>query len=107
MKDDLCGPASTPAGCPVCQARFRGSAQCSRCGANLSPLMLLAAHAYTMRQSARRALRQGDCASAQDSAKAAQRLHSTAEGNLLTIICNAAASALSEKPQKTIDHPIA
>jgi hypothetical protein len=62
--------------------------------------MLLAAHAYTLRQSARRALRQGDGATAQEFVKAAQRLHSTAEGSLLSIICNAAASPLCGKPQK-------
>jgi hypothetical protein len=32
--------------CQVCQARFRGTAEWSRCGAELTALMLLAAHAY-------------------------------------------------------------
>lgn len=42
--------------CPVCQARFRGSRICSRCGADLEPLMLLAVKAWQLRQASRRAL---------------------------------------------------
>jgi hypothetical protein len=95
MKDDLHRPAS----CPVCLARFRGSSQCSRCGADLTALMLLAAHAYVLRQAARQSLRQGDCRAALDSAQAAQRLHSTAEGSLLSVI-STAAIPLSGQPQK-------
>ena len=38
---------------PVCQARFRGTAEWSRCGAELTALMLLAAHVYVMRQATR------------------------------------------------------
>jgi hypothetical protein len=83
MKDDLRSPAC----CPVCRARFRGSSQCSRCGADLTPLMLLMTHAYVMRQAARQSLREGDWQAALDSARAAQRLHSTAEGSLLKVIC--------------------
>jgi len=73
---------STP-GCPVCQARFRGSSQCSRCGADLLPLMTLAAHAWRLREAARQALRQGDCSAALASARAAQQLQATEEGRLL------------------------
>jgi hypothetical protein len=54
--------------------------------------MLLAAHAYVMRQAARESLRQGDWQAALDSAQAAQRLHSTAEGSLLSVICTTAAN---------------
>jgi hypothetical protein len=90
MKDDLRGPAS----CPVCRARFRGSSSCSRCGADLTALMLLAAHAYVMRQAARQSLRKGDWQAALDSAQAAQRLHSTAEGDLLSSICVIATNVL-------------
>src|ERR1035437_240710 len=39
--------------CPVCQARFRGTAEWSRCGAELTALMLLAAHVYVLRQATR------------------------------------------------------
>jgi hypothetical protein len=91
MMDDLRSPAS----CPVCRARFRGSSQCSRCGAGLNALMLLAAHAYVMRQAARQSLRQGDCRAALASAQAGQRLHFTAEGRLLSVVCTAAVNLLS------------
>jgi hypothetical protein len=83
MKDDLRSQLC----CPVCRARFRGSSQCSRCGAGLAALMLLAAHAYVMRQAARKSLRQGDWQAALASAQAAQRLHSTADGRLLIVVC--------------------
>jgi hypothetical protein len=96
MKDDLGNPAS----CPVCRARFRGSAHCSRCGADLTVLMLLAAHAYVMRQAARQSLREGDWQAALDSAQAAQRLHSTAEGSLLCVICTTATNPLSGQSQR-------
>jgi len=96
MKDDLC----TPASCPVCRARFRGAPQCSRCGADLIPLMLLATHAYVLRQAARKSLRQGDFQAALDSAQAAQRLHSTAEGSLLSVICSTVANQLYGQPQR-------
>ena len=97
MKDDLRSPVS----CPVCRARFRGSSQCSRCGADLTALMLLAAHAYVMRQAARQSLRQGDWQAALDAAQAAQRLHSTAEGVLLCAVCTTTANPLSGQPQKS------
>ncbi len=96
MKDDLRSPPS----CPVCRARFRGSSQCSRCGADLTALMLLAAHAYALRRAARQLLRQGDCPAALASAQAAQRLHFTAEGSLLSVICTAAANSRSGQPQE-------
>lgn len=96
MKDDLHSPSC----CPVCQARFRGSLQCSRCGADLTALMLLAVHAYVLRQAARQALKQGDCQAALASTQAAQRLHSTAEGRLLSVISTAAAIPLSGPHQK-------
>ena len=73
--------------CPVCRARFRGVDTCSRCGADLTPLMLLAAHAYRLRQHARHLLRKGDCSKALASAENAQRLHFTPEGHLLHWLC--------------------
>jgi len=78
--------------CPVCRARFRGSVECSRCGADLIALMLLVAQAYQLRQTARRLLKQGNSRLAQASVQAAQRLHSTAEGRLLELICAATPS---------------
>ena len=50
--------------CPVCNARFRGTPSCSRCGADLRPLMSLAARAVALRNRARRALAAGDAARA-------------------------------------------
>jgi hypothetical protein len=93
MNDDSAGPVYTPPVCPVCQARFRGSAQCSRCGADLSALMLLAVHGYALRQAARQLLRQGDSGAALASAQEAQRLHATPQGNDLQWVCMAMANA--------------
>jgi hypothetical protein len=78
--------------CPVCKARFRGSAECSRCGADLTALMLLASQAYALREAARQALRSGDGRNALSSARAAQGLHATAEGNLLQSVCGVLAN---------------
>jgi hypothetical protein len=78
--------------CPVCRARFRGLVMCSRCGADLAVLMLLAAQAYRLRQTARHSLKQGNCQGALACVQAAQRLHPTAEGSLLEWICAAASS---------------
>jgi hypothetical protein len=52
--------AAVPLKCPVCAARFRGSAACTRCGTDLTPLMRIAAKAWQARQQARSALRAGD-----------------------------------------------
>ena len=46
--------------CPVCQARFRGTADCSRCGADLRPLMRIAVEAWQKRQQAREAMLRGE-----------------------------------------------
>ena len=83
------GSPASPSCCPVCQARFRGSTVCSRCGADLTALMLLAAHAHALRHSARQSLRQGDSMAALAAVRAAQQLHSTAEGSLLHRISSA------------------
>jgi predicted amidophosphoribosyltransferase len=83
MNGDLCRPGC----CPVCQARFRGASRCSRCGADLSVLMSLASQAFVLRSAARELLRQADYRAAAASVQAAQQLHATPEGNLLTWIC--------------------
>src|SRR5260370_38789891 len=84
-------PAPAESGrCPVCQARFRGEAICSRCGADLTPLMLLVTRAYSLRQAARQALQAGDEQAALAAAEAAQDLHATSQGSLLQIVCTAA-----------------
>ena len=78
--------------CPVCRAHFRGAAECSRCGADLTALMLLVAQACALREAARQALRSGDARNALASARAAQGLHSTAEGHLLQSVCGVLAN---------------
>lgn len=46
--------------CPVCSAKFRGSAACSRCGTDLTLLMRTAARAWVARSQCRAALLAGD-----------------------------------------------
>ena len=74
--------------CLVCQARFRGTAEWSRCGAELTALMLLAAHVYVLRQATR--LRSGST------------VHFTPRGSSLKLICAAVANTLSCQPQKPV-----
>jgi hypothetical protein len=66
--------------CPVCRARFRGSAICSRCGANLEPLMTLVARAYRFRNLAAQALQQGNYQQAERFAAQAQAYCNTRRG---------------------------
>jgi len=73
-------------GCPVCGARFRESPTCSRCGADLEPLMTLAARAYSLRQGARDALRICNFVKARNLAARAQSLYSAPEGKRLLLI---------------------
>ena len=77
---------SEPALCPVCRARFRGASMCSRCGADLSPLMRLSVEAWMLREAARDSLAAGDLASAYRLAARAQRLQVTAEGGALCLL---------------------
>ena len=72
--------------CPVCQARFRGERHCSRCGADLEPLMLLAAEAFRLRESAREALAAGEFARAQALAGQAEQTQSTPPGEALRTV---------------------
>ena len=69
--------------CPVCQARFRRSEECPRCGADLSALMGLAAEAFRLRRAARGALRAGDVGLAHSLSSRARSLHSTSRGERL------------------------
>ena len=72
--------------CPVCQARFRGSAECSRCGAELGTLMRLAAAAWRMREAARDAISLGDMARARALASQAQEVCQTPAGRDLEMV---------------------
>ena len=72
--------------CPVCQARFRGSRICSRCGADLEPLMLLTVRAWQLRQAARRALDAGDFERTIELAIEAQSTQRTESGEALRLL---------------------
>ena len=72
--------------CPVCQARFRGARICSRCGADLEPLMVLAVKAWQLRQAARQALDEGDVERALGIATEAQGIQSTESGEALRLL---------------------
>jgi hypothetical protein len=75
-----------PSNCPVCQARFRGSLICSRCGADLAPLLLLIDHAFRLRQEARKAIETGDLRRAQELAEEAETVCSTEKGRELRLL---------------------
>jgi hypothetical protein len=72
--------------CPVCQARFRGARICSRCGADLEPLMLLAVKAWQLRQAARDALDAGNVERALELAAEAQSMQATESGAMLRLL---------------------
>jgi hypothetical protein len=60
--------------CPVCRAKFRDASTCSRCGADLAPLMTRLARAWALRQRARHAARLGQYPRAVSLATAADDL---------------------------------
>ena len=72
--------------CPVCQARFRGSAECSRCGADLGTIMGLVVSAWRLREAARQAIAEGDTMRASALAAQAQELYGTPSGRDLKMI---------------------
>ena len=67
----------------MCQARFRGVSDCSRCGADLSQIMRIAAEAWRLRESARQALLSGAFERAAGLAVDAQAAHATPAGDAL------------------------
>lgn len=72
--------------CPVCRARFRGTSECSRCGADLTVLMKLLAQAWRLRQDSRQAIREGDPGRAQALAARSQGLCRTPAGRRLEML---------------------
>lgn len=72
--------------CPVCRASFRGTPECSRCGAELAPLMILAARAWRLRRQAREAIRRVSPAEAISLAEESQYLHPTPQGRRLLLL---------------------
>lgn len=69
--------------CPVCGARFRGAAVCSRCGADLTVLMRLQVRAFRLREAARQAILTGRPDRARALAAQAQRIQRTPAGRRL------------------------
>ncbi|MCD6307237.1 MAG: hypothetical protein J7M32_13255 [Deltaproteobacteria bacterium] len=72
--------------CPVCRAPFRGTQECSRCGADLTRVMSILAKAQISREHARAAIRSGQFHKAHVLAKQAQELHQTEQGRRLLLL---------------------
>ena len=72
--------------CPVCRAKFRGTRDCSRCGADLTGIMVLSARAQRCRADARSALYALNFEKAHDLAAAAQTDHATETGRKLLLL---------------------
>jgi predicted amidophosphoribosyltransferase len=85
-----------PGQCPVCRARFRGTRLCSRCGADLTPLMLLTARAWHLRERAREALRASDAAGALRAAAGAEKTQHTPAGAALLAVARLAGAENSD-----------
>ena len=85
--------------CPACRAPWRALATCPRCGADLAPLMRLAARAWAQREATRAALLAGGAAEALAMARAAYALERTPRAQRLLALAliasgNAGARAL-------------
>ena len=74
--------------CPVCRARFRGETECSRCGADLRPLMILLARAALLRSAARAALLGERFEEAADLAREAQEVRWTPGGAAIVALAD-------------------
>jgi hypothetical protein len=72
--------------CPVCLARFRGAKVCSRCGADLEPLMILAVKSWRLRSAARTAIGAGQFEQALELAAKAQEAQRTPAGEALRVV---------------------
>ena len=74
--------------CPVCRANFRGTRECSRCGADLTGIMFLSARAQRYRASARRSLYALNFEKAHELAATAQKEHATETGRKLLLLAS-------------------
>lgn len=72
--------------CPVCRAKFRGTRECSRCGADLTGIMVLSARAQRYRANARKSLYALNFEKARDFAATAQKEHATETGRNLLLL---------------------
>lgn len=79
--------------CPACGAGWRGTAICSRCGAELSVVMGLALAAFRLRERSRRLLIEGDVEGAAALAGEAERLDTTPAGDALVRVTSLLAAA--------------
>lgn len=83
--------------CPTCRTPWRGVAICPRCGTDLGVLMRVTARAWELRNAARAALRTGDQPTeAVALAHAANRLHTTPQGQCLLALALLAAGQGAE-----------
>ena len=78
--------ANASSRCPVCRAKFRGTRQCSRCGADISRLMILSVSAQHCRTNARKSLLSLEFEKAHVLAAAAQKKHATDKGRKLLLL---------------------
>ena len=72
--------------CPVCRAKFRGTRECSRCGADLSAIMRLSARAQLYRAVARKSIYALNFEEGRELAAAAQKEHATETGRRLLLL---------------------
>ena len=72
--------------CPVCRVKFRGTRQCSRCGADLTGVMVLMVRAQRYREDARKSIFTLNFGKAHQLAAAAQKEHATEKGRKLLLL---------------------
>ena len=75
-----------PLCCPVCRAKFRGTRECSRCGADLNGIMMLSARAQLYRAEARKSIYALNFEKARQLVAAAQKEHATETGRRLLLL---------------------
>lgn len=73
--------------CPACNARLRGALECSRCGADLSSLLALAAEAFELQLACWRALERGEASLAVAYARAAQETRTCESFAATALLC--------------------
>jgi predicted amidophosphoribosyltransferase len=72
--------------CPVCRAKFRGTRLCSRCGADLTGIMVISSRAQRYRATARKSLYALNFEKAHGLAATAQKEHATDSGRKLLLL---------------------
>jgi len=92
----MAGEGEASPRCPVCAARFRGATGCSRCGADLTPLMALLAQAHALRCRALAGLLRGQAWLPLRLLDAAERLHAAEAGRRLRLLAECAAESMRE-----------